>query len=237
MRLIGVAVFSLNWVVPGGSVCFAATPDMTVHLVAEAVVAPAPTPAPVSGTARFQAHDLILGQSLTLRTEPILDQAQRPAAGFIVTFTLRLPDGRTEEYSVATDVQGTAAVTLPAALLSRLGGYQVTTSGAGLDEYQESFMVLPAPKGGISVGPNPFSPKSALYNRVKFVPEGGDASDAKLQIFRLDGSRVFTRDFAAGEEIYWNGRGMNDQIAPAGIYVWQLSAAGKRCNGTVVVIR
>lgn len=192
---------------------------------------------PTDTTASFTARDVVQGEGLTIITQPLLDADNLPLVNYQVVFELEDPVGSIYVLNTVTTEEGIVHLTLDSELLKKPGEYTLTSSADALLNYTQSFYVLAPTKGGVIVGPNPFTPAGNIYNSIKFVPKIPGQGIYQLKIFRLDGANVFSKQFSETEEISWRGDNFSHHIVPAGIYIWQLEQGEKRYNGTLVVIK
>ncbi len=193
-------------------------------------------PAPIPRALSIQADDMVRGRDYTL-TIPVLDTVGHPMANFVVKIVLKGPDGKSQTFFANTDAQGTATLTVTASEINQLGQYTVTVSGNNLNETTTEFMVLEPKKGGVAVGPNPFSPSDPIYNQARFIFLEPGPDPVTLEIYRMDGAKVFSHEFSPVETISWRGNNFLDQRVAGGIYIWQIKTGARKINGTVVVVR
>lgn len=196
-----------------------------------------PAPVPVSGPLALQPGAGVRGRDFVLTFPPVLDVQAQPLANFILAVILEKPDGSQKTYYLTTDSQGVATLTISAADMNVVGQYHITVSGDQLTTTSTEFMVLEPKKGGVAVGPNPFAPTDPVYNQVRFLLDSAESGGIALEIFRLDGAKVFSREYSSFETVFWNGRDFQNQYVPGGIYLWQLKNGSRHVTGSVVVVR
>ncbi|MFH1260019.1 MAG: LamG-like jellyroll fold domain-containing protein [Elusimicrobiota bacterium] len=94
------------------------------------------------------------------------------------------------------------------------------------------------PEGGkISVGPNPFTPARPPYNKVYFDLDNFSVNSIKLEIYSSKGRLVFEKAFNSGENVFWDGRNNQSEIAEDGAYIYQVKTEDKTYNGTLILAR
>jgi hypothetical protein len=83
--------------------------------------------------------------------------------------------------------------------------------------------------------PNPFNPNTA----IKF--EVATAGKMKLEVFDVQGrlrSVLYQGDIEAGQHVMvWNGRGVDGDVLPTGVYIARLEAAGEKHSQRLVLLK
>ena len=114
----------------------------------------------------------------------------------------------------------------------------VKTSRVGL--WRLAFSPRPQELTVTNVLPRIFTPyKDNKNDIVQFIYDGAEPEEIiEARIYNIEGLRI--AELKTGEvekSCCWDGRDANDNIVPAGIYIYQLRTASEVYNGTVVVAR
>jgi hypothetical protein len=88
---------------------------------------------------------------------------------------------------------------------------------------------------GVIVYPNPFRPREAKDNALKFI---GLTDNVDIRIYTLSGDLVWGRHFEyTGGGATWNGRNSQGKEVASGLYVYQVTnGSGEKFTGRVSVI-
>jgi len=114
----------------------------------------------------------------------------------------------------------------------------VKTSRVGL--WRLAFSPRPQELTVTNVVPRIFTPyKDNRNDIVQFIYDGAEPEEIiEARIYNIEGLRI--AELKTGEvekSCCWDGRDANDNIVPAGIYIYQLRTTSEVYNGTVVVAR
>jgi hypothetical protein len=87
----------------------------------------------------------------------------------------------------------------------------------------------------VIVYPNPFRPRSAKDNVLKFI---GLTDDARLEIFTISGDLVWRQSINhTGGGTTWDGRNLEGKEVASGLYVYQITnSRGEKNTGRISVI-
>ncbi len=88
---------------------------------------------------------------------------------------------------------------------------------------------------GVIVYPNPFHPRSAMDQVLKFI---GLTDHVRIEIFTLRGDLVWSRNIAyTGGGATWDGRNLEGKEVASGLYVYQITNShGEKTTGRISVI-
>jgi hypothetical protein len=87
----------------------------------------------------------------------------------------------------------------------------------------------------VIVYPNPFRPREAKDNVLKFI---GLTDDVDLKIYTISGDLVWGRHYEyTGGGATWNGRNSQGKEVASGLYVYQVTNAdGEKATGRISVL-
>lgn len=87
--------------------------------------------------------------------------------------------------------------------------------------------------------PRVFTPNGDGNNeQVTFEYENIDENSIVCWIYDIRGSVVRQLDIVgSGDEFTWDGKDEDGNIAPSGIYIYQIEVEGKTINGTIVLAK
>lgn len=87
--------------------------------------------------------------------------------------------------------------------------------------------------------PRVFTPNGDGNNeQVTFEYENTDESSIVCWIYDIRGSVVRQLDIVgSGDEFTWDGKDEDGNIAPSGIYIYQIEVEGQTINGTIVLAK
>jgi hypothetical protein len=132
-------------------------------------------------------------------------------------------------------------------------GVQWMPEGGNLDKFRQTlsatvghfsiFAIREMDNIDFKIGPNPFTPNhDGINDEVKFSILSPGSEDARIRIFRLNGSLV--RELKARTiqatttiESSWDGLDSQGTQCGDGIYIYQIALTGKHYNGIVVLAR
>ena len=104
---------------------------------------------------------------------------------------------------------------------------------------EEAFdmVILEDKKKGITVGPNPFTPGHAPFDRAVFKFDNPSGETAFLEVYDLYGRKVYEGPHETGTQLSWDGCATGGKACRDGAYVYQVKVGGTVHNGTVVLAR
>ncbi len=89
--------------------------------------------------------------------------------------------------------------------------------------------------------PRVFTPNGDIKNdEVAFSYKNDNLSSIVCWIYDIKGSVVRQLDIAGLEdegEFTWDGKDENNDVAPSGIYIYQIEVEGQTINGTIVLAK
>lgn len=87
--------------------------------------------------------------------------------------------------------------------------------------------------------PRVFTPNGDTKNdEVTFEYENIDENSIVCWIYDIKGSVVRQLDIVgSGDEFTWDGKDEDGNIAPSGIYIYQIEVEGQTINGTIVLAK
>ena len=92
-----------------------------------------------------------------------------------------------------------------------------------------------------SPSPRIFTPNGDIKNdEVAFSYKNANLSSIVCWIYDIKGSVVRQLDIEGLEdegEFTWDGKDENNDVAPSGIYIYQIEVEGKTINGTIVLAK